>query len=170
LKQKKEKRGKIFTKVKRTSNGSRDQALMESDDVKHAIDPHHNNNNDNTKSADNSSKTIIDSINNNINCLIERLQGESESVKSFLGCDESSLPSPKAMLETIMPCEKLCSSFRHIADELSASSVENALKIKSENEVKIGGEEDNFDFPLNLKALKQLSGAQKGSFNVSKMF
>lgn len=116
------------------------------------------------------SKTIIDTINNNINCLIERLQGESESVKSVIACDESSLPSPKAMLETIMPCEKLCNSFRHIADDLSAGSLENALKtqIKSEqNEPKLAFDDEHFEFPLNLKAAFR---TQKGQFNVSTLF
>lgn len=148
-------------------------------DVKNAIESknhqHNNNNNNNNneskQQATDSSKTIIDTINNNINCLIERLQCESESVKSVIGCDESSLPSPKAMLETIMPCEKLCNSFRQIADDLSSTgSLENALKtqIKSEqNEPKLAFDEEHYEFPLNLKAFKNLSTAQKGQFNVS---
>lgn len=135
-------------------------------DVKNAIESSHH---EHSQQLSDNSKTIIDTINNNINCLIERLQCESESAKSVIGCDESSLPSPKAMLDAIMPCEKICASFRHIADNLSAGSVENVLKIqiKAEHEPKVLNEEEHDDFPLNLKAYK--SSLQKGQFNVSKI-
>lgn len=136
-------------------------------DVKNAIESSHN---EHSQQSSDNSKTIIDTINNNINCLIERLQCESESVKSVTGCDESSLPSPKAMLDAIMPCEKICNSFRHIADDLSTGSVENVLKIqiKAELEPKVLNEEEHDEFPLNLKAYKSSLG--KGQFNVSRNF
>jgi hypothetical protein len=133
------------------------------------------------QSLSKSSKSIIDTINNNINCLIERLQSESEKVK-IVACDESSLPSPKAMLETIMPCEKICNSFRHIADDLSAGTCGDHIavhktQIKSEPsgfmEPKLAGSgvtgsageecEGGDQYPLNLKSLKYASERQKVS-------
>jgi hypothetical protein len=134
--------------------------------------------NDDVNAKDNSN-AIIDTINNNINCLIERLQSECEESKVVTACDESSLPSPKAMLDTIMPCEKLCNNFRHIADDLNSNDSDNVMKtqIKSEpttncinnnnNEPKLLLAHDDVhenvnsvesqsveQFPLNLKHLK----------------
>lgn len=140
-----------------------------------------------TTSSGNSTKaSIIDTINNNINCLIERLQSESDTAK-IVACDESSLPSPKAMLETIMPCEKLCSNFRHIADDLSSCEDGDVIKataaIKSEPKVSVNSNNNNNNncddddynneqFPLNLKAFKygsSMSG-QKDQSHVSSLF
>ncbi|KAL7014220.1 hypothetical protein ACKWTF_015809 [Chironomus riparius] len=144
---------------------------MESVDVKDTETNINNNNNNNTDG-----KSIIDTINNNINCLIERLQSESE-IGKIVECDESSLPSPKAMLETIMPCEKLCNNFRHIADDLSSESDVIKTQIKSEpnNEPKVVNSfDDEFNheqYPLNLKALRfnMSAGQQKDNLNSDKM-
>jgi hypothetical protein len=106
--------------------------------------------------------TIIDTINNNINCLIERIQSEN----SGAAIDESSLPSPRAMLETIMPCEKLCQNFRHIADDddegdvlktvikVERGGVEPKLAVGDEQGSGIDGIDLGEQFPLNLKNFK----------------
>lgn len=150
---------------------------MESVDVKDTETATIKNNNNNNNNNNSDGKSIIDTINNNINCLIERLQSESE-IGKIVECDESSLPSPKAMLETIMPCEKLCNNFRHIADDLSSESDVIKTQIKSEpnNEPKVvnsfDDEFNNEQFPLNLKALRNFNmsaGQQKDNLNVSRL-
>lgn len=125
-----------------------------------------NNNNNNSESNNGSSSKLIDSINNNINCLLDKF---SESAAK-IDADESSLPSPKAMLETIMPCEKLCNSFRQIADDISGSDVIKT-HIKHEiSEPKLASDGEEFEheqFPLNLKSMRHGNEMKQGS-NVSK--
>ena len=100
----------------------------------------------------NGTSKLIDNFNNNINCLLDKL---SESATK-IDVDESSLPSPKAMLETIMPCEKLCNSFRQIADDLGGGDViKTHIKHEiSEPKLASDGEEFREEFPLNLKSMK----------------
>lgn len=106
--------------------------------------------NNNNQSANGSSK-LIDTINNNLDW--EKFSGSATKIDA----DESSLPSPKAMLETIMPCEKLCNSFRQIADDISGGGV-TKTHIKHEiSEPKLASDGEDFgreQFPLNLKAMK----------------
>jgi Mg2+ and Co2+ transporter CorA len=95
----------------------------------------------------------IDKINNNISSLLENLCENSTKIDA----DESSLPSPKAMLETIMPCEKLCNSFRQIADEIGAGEVLKTHIKHEMSEPKLASDTEDYEheqFPLNLKALK----------------
>ena len=120
---------------------------------------------------------FIDTINNNISCLFEEF---NESVTK-IETDENSLPSPKAMLETIMPCEKLCSSFRQIADDLVEEEDASTLKanrhfrqhqnhhIKHEiSEPKLATDVEDYDqFPLNLKNLAGHGHERKSAMNVS---
>jgi hypothetical protein len=124
------------------------------------------NNNNNNQSINGASK-LIDTINKNINCLFDKF---SESATK-IDVDESSLPSPKAMLETIMPCEKLCGSFRQIADDIGGGDVIKT-HIKHEiSEPKLASDGEEFEreqFPLNLKSLKHGIEMRHGS-NVSKM-
>ncbi|CRL04918.1 CLUMA_CG018666, isoform A [Clunio marinus] len=120
------------------------------------------NNNNNCESNNSStSKIIIDSINNNVNGLLDKFSEGSAKIDA----DESSLPSPKAMLETIMPCEKLCSSFRQIADDISASDVIKT-HIKHEiSEPKLACEGEDLgreQFPLNLKSMRHGTEIKQG--------
>jgi hypothetical protein len=117
----------------------------------------------NNQSTNGAASKLIDTINNNINCLFDKLN-ESETK---IDADESSLPSPKAMLETIMPCEKLCNSFRQIADDIGGGDV---IRIKHEmNEPKLASDGEDFgaQFPLNLKSLRH-GGDYKQGMNVSR--
>ena len=122
------------------------------------------NNNNNNQSTNGVSK-LIDTINNNINCLFDKLS-ESETK---IDADESSLPSPKAMLETIMPCEKLCNSFRQIADEIGGGEViKTHIKHEiSEPKLASDGEDFGSQYPLNLKSLRHGSDYKQG-INVSR--
>src|SRR5690349_1277644 len=121
-------------------------------------------NNNNNQSTNGASK-LIDTINNNVDCLFEKF---SESATK-IDADESSLPSPKAMLETIMPCEKLCNSFRQIADDLGGGDVIKT-HIKHEiSEPKLGSDGEDFgrdQFPLNLKSMRH-GNELKHALNVS---
>ena len=135
--------------------------------------------NRNRNHSENSCK-LIDTINNNISCLFEKF---NECV-TRIETDENSLPSPRAMLETIMPCEKLCSSFRQIADDLVEEEHASTLKanrhfrhqqihhIKHEiSEPKLAADvEEDFDrdqFPLNLKSFAGHGYERKAEMNVS---
>lgn len=113
----------------------------------------------------------IDSINNNF------ISGFFEKFNNFhnakIESDESSLPSPKAMLETIMPCENICNNFRQIADQY------DALKtiIKTEMSEKKVSCEFNYEksphFPINLKSssrCQQDNNDMKSKTNVSSFF
>lgn len=103
----------------------------------------------------------IDSINNNF------ISGFFEKFNNFhnnnakIESDESSLPSPKAMLETIMPCENICNNFRQIADQY------DALKtiIKTEMSEKKVSCEFNYEksphFPINLKSSSRCQQQQQ---------
>ena len=126
-----------------------------------------NKNNNNNNQNSNGSSKLIDTINNNINSLFEKF---SESATK-IDADESSLPSPKAMLETIMPCEKLCNSFRQIADDISGAGDVIKTHIKheiSEPKLAIDCEEFGRDqFPLNLKSMRHGSEFKQG-MNVSR--
>lgn len=108
-------------------------------------------NNNNNQSANGASK-LIDTINNNINSLFEKFSASATNIDA----DESSLPSPKAMLETIMPCEKLCNSFRQIADESLGGGDVIKTHIKHEiSEPKLASDGEDFgQFPLNLKSMR----------------
>lgn len=123
-----------------------------------------NNNHSHNQSANGTSK-LIDTFNNNINCLFDKLSGSATNIDA----DESSLPSPKAMLETIMPCEKLCNSFRQIADDIGGGDVIKT-RIKHEiSEPKLASECEDFgreQFPLNLKSMRHGNELKQGS-NVS---
>jgi hypothetical protein len=122
-----------------------------------------NNNNQNTNGA----SKLIDSINNNINCLFDKFSECATNIDA----DESSLPSPKAMLETIMPCEKLCNSFRQIADDIGGGDVIKT-HIKHEiSEPKLASDGEDFEsqFPLNLKSLRHGNEYKQG-MNVSWKF
>jgi hypothetical protein len=107
----------------------------------------------------------IDSINNNfISGFFEKLNNyHNAKIES----DESSLPSPKAMLETIMPCENICNNFRQIADQY------DALKtiIKTEMSEKKVSCEFNYEksphFPINLKSSRCQDNEMKSKTNVS---
>lgn len=120
--------------------------------------------NNNNQSINGASK-LIDTINNNVDCLFAKF---SESATK-IDADESSLPSPKAMLETIMPCEKLCNSFRQIADDLGGGDV---IKTHIKHEIsgpKLGSDGEDFgrdQFPLNLKSMRHGSEL-KHALNVS---
>lgn len=123
--------------------------------------------NNNNNQSENGATKLIDTINNNINSLFEKFSRGAKKIDT----DESPLPSPKAMLETIMPCEKLCSSFRQIADDLSDGEVIKT-HIKHEiSEPKLASDGEDFgreQFPLNLKSFKH--GHEKRSgMNVSKL-
>lgn len=109
----------------------------------------------------------IDSINNNF------ISGFFEKFNNFhsakIESDESSLPSPKAMLETIMPCENICNNFRQIADQY------DALKtiIKTEmSEKKVSCGDFNFEksphFPVNLKSSSRCQQQQQQQDNEMK--
>lgn len=121
----------------------------------------HNNNNQNP----NGESKLIDTFNNNFNCLLDKL---SESATN-IDVDESSLPSPKAMLETIMPCEKLCNSFRQIADNIGGGDVIKTLIKHETSEPKLANDGDDYgsQFPLNLKSLRH-GNEFKQRLNVSK--
>jgi Mg2+ and Co2+ transporter CorA len=129
------------------------------------IDVRDEETNNNNKQSTNGASKLIDTINNNINCLFDKLS-ESETK---IDADESSLPSPKAMLETIMPCEKLCNSFRQIADDIGAGGEVIKTHIKHEiSEPKLASDGEDFgsQFPLNLKSLRHGSDYKQG-MNVS---
>lgn len=124
--------------------------------------------NNNINRSENGSSKLIDSINNNINSLFEKFSRSASKIDT----DESSLPSPKAMLETIMPCEKLCSGFQQIADDLVDSE---AIKTHIKHEIsepKLASDGEDFgrdQFPLNLKAFKH-AHEKKAGLNVSTSF
>jgi Mg2+ and Co2+ transporter CorA len=119
----------------------------------------------NNQSTNGAASKLIDTINNNINCLFDKLN-ESETK---IDADESSLPSPKAMLETIMPCEKLCNSFRQIADDIGGGDVIKHIKHEmSEPKLASDGEDFGSQFPLNLKSLRHGSDYKPG-LNVSRL-
>lgn len=114
---------------------------------------HNNRNGRNERKT--SSVQFIDTLNNNINHLLDKIDEE-----------QNSLPSPKAMLETIMPCEKLCNSFRHITDEGDESDGDDRhvmmltkTKFKSELEPTVVCDGDGMDdgVPLNLKSQRHVS-------------
>lgn len=131
-------------------------------------------NNNNRRSHNEPTSKLIDSINNNIDCLFDKF---SESATN-IDADESSLPSPKAitgqMLETIMPCEKLCNSYRQIADDIGGGDVIKT-HIKHEiSEPKLAtSDSDEFgsreQFPLNLKSLRHGHEMKQG-LNVSRKY
>lgn len=93
----------------------------------------------------------IDSINNNfISGFFEKFNN-FHSVAAKAESDESSLPSPKAMLETIMPCENICNNFRQIADQYDA--LKTIIKTEmSEKKVSCELNYDQAHFPMNLKS------------------
>lgn len=93
----------------------------------------------------------IDSINNNfISGFFEKFNN-FHSVTAKTESDESSLPSPKAMLETIMPCENICNNFRQIADQYDA--LKTIIKTEmSEKKVSCELNYDKSHFPMNFKS------------------
>lgn len=110
--------------------------------------------NNNNNQSDNAAFTLTDKVNKDSNSLLEQFGGSAAKIDS----DESSLPSPKAMLETIMPCEKLCNSFRQIADDLSDGDVLKTIIKHEINEPKIPSDREDKErdqFPLNLKAIRR---------------
>lgn len=135
---------------------------MEIDDK----DEEPNNNNQST----NGPTKLIDTFNNNIDTLFDSVKFSESATK--IDADESSLPSPKAMLETIMPCERLCNSFRQIADEIGGGDV-TKTHIKHEiSEPKLSSDGEDFgreQFPLNLKSMRHGHESKHG-LNVSTAF
>lgn len=138
-------------------------------------------------SADKSSS--IDSINNNfISGFFEKFNN-FHSVAAKAESDESSLPSPKAMLETIMPCENISKTLEEGITTLYSPELVNkeynefrsnnfrisdALKtiIKTEMSEKKVSCELNYDkssFPMNLKSSSrcQQDCAMKSKSHVS---
>lgn len=110
--------------------------------------------NNNNNRSDNAAFTLTDKVSENSNSLLEKFGGSAAKIDS----DESSLPSPKAMLETIMPCEKLCNSFRQIADDLSDGDVLKTIIKHEINEPKIPSDREDKErdqFPLNLKSIRR---------------
>lgn len=107
--------------------------------------------NNNNNQSDNAAFTLSDKVSNS---LLEKFSGSAAKIDS----DESSLPSPKAMLETIMPCEKLCNSFRQIADDLSDGDVLKTIIKHEISEPKIPSDREDKErdqFPLNLKSIRR---------------
>ena len=126
-------------------------------------------NNNNSNSTNGGSK-LIDTINNNIDGFFDSVKFSESASK--IDADESSLPSPKAMLEAIMPCEKLCNSFRQIADDIGGGDViKTHIKHEiSEPKLSSDGEEYGRDqFPLNLKSMRH-GNEFKQALNVSSIF
>lgn len=119
----------------------------------------------------NGDSKLIDTINNNIDGLFDSVKFSESATK--IDADESSLPSPKAMLEAIMPCEKICNSFRQIADDIGGGDV---LKTHIKNEVsepKLSSDGEDFasardQFPLNLKSVRHGNELKQG-LNVSSL-
>lgn len=108
----------------------------------------------NNNRSDNAAYTLTDKVNKGSKSSLEKFEGSAAKIDS----DESSLPSPKAMLETIMPCEKLCNSFRQIADDLSDGDVLKTIIKHEISEPKIPSDREDKErdqFPLNLKSMRR---------------
>lgn len=130
------------------------------------IDDKDEESNNSHNQSTNGALKLIDTINNNINCLFEKFSASAINIDA----DESPLPSPKAMLETIMPCEKLCNSFRQIADNIGDGDVIKTHTKHEISEPKLSSDGEEFgrdQFPLNLKSMRHGSELKQ---NVSKFF
>lgn len=131
------------------------------------IDVRDEESNNNNSQNNNGESKLIDTVNNNIDSLFDSVKFSESATK--IDADESSLPSPKAMLEAIMPCEKLCNSFRQIADDIGGGDViKTHIKHEiSEPKLSSDGEEFGRDqFPLNLKSMRHGNELKQG-LNVS---
>lgn len=110
--------------------------------------------NNNNNQSENAAFALSDKVNHESSSFFDTFGGSAAKIDS----DESLLPSPKAMLETIMPCEKLCNSFRQIADDLSDGDVLKTIIKHEISEPKITSDREDKErdqFPLNLKSIRR---------------